>query len=119
MLKKQNFVIWIEFFVQIKTDCIYKGIEEDVETRFDTSSYELDRPLLIGKMKKVIGLMKDELGGKVMTKFARVRAKTYIYLIDDGSEDKKTKDRKKCVIKKQIKFKNYKTILQQLNLRIK
>ena len=55
--------------------------------------------------------MKDELDGKVMTKFARVRAKTYIYLIDDGSKDKKTKDRKKGVIKKQIKFKNYKTIL--------
>ena len=119
MVKNQNCVIWIEFFVQIKTDYIYKEIEEDVEIRSDTSSYELDRSLLIGKMKKVIGLMKDELSGKIMTKFARVRAKIYIYLIDDGSEDKKTKGRKKRVIKKQIKFKNYKTILQQLNLRMK
>ena len=40
------------------------------------------------KIKKVIRLMKDELGGKVITKFARLSAKTYSYLIDDGSEDK-------------------------------
>ena len=46
-----------------------QDIAEDVETRFDTSNYELDRPLPKGKNKKVIGLMKDELGGKTMTKF--------------------------------------------------
>ena len=57
------------FIVYIKTDDIYKNITEDVETRFDTSSYELDRPLPKGENKKVIGLMKDELGGKIMIKF--------------------------------------------------
>ena len=56
------------FIVYIKTDDIYKNITEDVETRFDTSDYELDRPLPKGKNKKVIGLMKDELGGKIMIK---------------------------------------------------
>ena len=71
----------------IKTDDIYKDIAEDVEKRFDTSNYELDRSLLKGKCKKVIGLMKDELGGKIMKQFIRLRAKTYSYLIDDGSED--------------------------------
>ena len=84
------------FIVYIKRDDIYKNIAEDVETRFDTSNYELefnhiDRPLLKGKNKKVIGLMKDELGGKIVTKFLGLRAKTYSYLIDDGSEDKKAK----------------------------
>ena len=74
------------FIVYIKTDDIYKDIAEDVETRFDTSNYELDRPLPKGKNKKVIGLMKDELGGKIMTKFVGLRAKTYSYLIDDGSK---------------------------------
>ena len=64
------------FIVYIKTDDIYKYIAENVETRFDTSNYELecnsiDRPLPKGKNKKVIGLMKDELGVKFMT-----RAKT-------------------------------------------
>ena len=68
------------FIVQIKTDDIYKDIAEDVETSFDTSSYKLDRPLPKGK-KKVIGLMKDELGGKITTKFVALRAKAYSYLI--------------------------------------
>ena len=40
-----------------------------------------------GKIKKVIGLIKDELGVKVLTKLVGLRAKTYSYLIDDGSED--------------------------------
>ena len=44
--------------------------------------------------------MKDELGGKIMTKFVGLKEKTYSYLIDDGSEDKKAKGAKKCVIKK-------------------
>ena len=83
------------FTVYIKTDDIYKDIVEDVETRFDTSNYELDRPLPKGKNKKVIGLMKDELGGKIITKFVGLRAKTYNYLIDDGNEDKKAKGTKK------------------------
>ena len=60
-----------------------------------------------GKNKKVIGLMKDELGGKIMTKFVLLRAKTYRHLIDDSSEDKKAKGTKKCVIKRKLKFENY------------
>ena len=55
------------FIVYIKTDDIYKDIAKDVETRLDTSNYELDGPLLKGKNTKVIGLMKDELGRKIMT----------------------------------------------------
>ena len=57
------------FIVYIKTDNICKDIADDVETRFDTSNYELDRPLPKEK-KKVIGLMKNELGRKVVLKFA-------------------------------------------------
>ena len=72
------------FIVYIKTDDTYKDIEEDVETRFDTSNFELDRPLPKGKNKKVIGLMKDELGGKIMIKFVELRAKIYSYLIDNS-----------------------------------
>ena len=52
-----------------KKDDIYKDIAEDVEIIFNTSNYELDRPLPKGKNKKVMGLMKDELVGKIMTKF--------------------------------------------------
>ena len=50
---------------KIRTEDFYKDISEDVEARFDTSGYVPDRPLPIGKNKKVIGLMKDELGGVV------------------------------------------------------
>ena len=57
------------FIVYLKTDDIYKDIAKYVETRFDTSNFELDRPLPKGKNKKVIGLINDELGGKIMTKF--------------------------------------------------
>ena len=59
-----------------------------------------------GKNKKVVGLMNDELG-KIMAKFVGLRAKTYSYLIDDGSEDEKAKGIKKCVIKIKLKFENY------------
>ena len=51
--------------------------------------------------------MKDELGGKFLTKFVGLRAKTYIYMINNSSENKKAKDTKKCVIKRRLKFKNY------------
>ena len=64
------------FNVYIKTEDIYKYIAEDVETRFDTSSYELDTPLPKGKNKKIIELTKDGLGRKIMTKFVGLRVKT-------------------------------------------
>ena len=57
------------FIVYTKGDDIYKDITKDVKTRFDTSNYELSRPFSKGKNKKVIGLMKDELGGKIMIIF--------------------------------------------------
>ena len=50
------------------------------ETKFDTSNYELERPLPLGKNKIVIELMKDELGRIMMIKFIRLRAKIYFYL---------------------------------------
>ena len=60
---------------------------------------------------KVIGLMKDELGGNIITEFITLRPKAYTYLTDDGKEDKKAKGTKKCVIKRMIKFDDYKRCL--------
>ena len=77
-----------------KTDDIYKDIAEGVEVIFNTSNYELDRPLSKKRKKKVIGLMKNKLDGKIMTKFVGLRAKTYSFLIDDGSHDKERKGTK-------------------------
>ena len=98
------------FIVYIKTDDIYRNIAEDVETTFDTLNHELHTPLRKRKNKKVIGLIKDKLGGKITTKFVRLRAKTYNYLIDDSSEDKKAKSTKKCVKKRKLKFKKYRIV---------
>ena len=67
--------------------------------RFDTSIYELERPLSKGKKQKIIGLMQYELGGKITTTFATLGLKIYSYLTDDNDECKKAKDIKKCVIK--------------------
>ena len=63
------------FIIHIKTEDFYKDIADDVEKRFDTSNYEINRQLPIGKNKKVIGLMKDELGRKIMTEFVALRPK--------------------------------------------
>ena len=95
------------FVINIKTKDFYKDISSADDKRFDTSNYEVNRPLPTGKNKKVIGLMKHELGGKIITEFVTLRPKTYSYLTDDGKEDKKVKGTKKCVIKRMIKFDDY------------
>ena len=58
------------FIVHTKTDDICKDISEDLASRVDTSSYELDRPVPMGKkIKRVVGLMKEELGGQIIKTF--------------------------------------------------
>ena len=54
------------FIVHVKTYDIHKDIAEDVETRFATSNFELDKRLPKGKNKNVIRLMKDELFGQIL-----------------------------------------------------
>ena len=98
------------FTMNIKTKDFYKDIS-NVENRFDTSNYEVNRPLPTGKNKKIIGLMKDELAGKIIKEFVTLKPKTYSFLTDDGKEDKKAKGTKKCIIKKMIKFNDYKKCL--------
>ena len=99
------------FIMNIKTEDFYNDIANDAEKRFDTSNYECDRPSPTGRNKKVIGLMKDELGGRIITEFVTLRPKTSSYLTDDFKEDKKAKGTKKCVIKRMIKFDDYKKCL--------
>ena len=69
------------FLMHIKTEDFYKDIANDVEKRFDTSYYELNRQLPTRKNKKAIGLMKDELRGKIITEFVALRPTTYSYII--------------------------------------
>ena len=92
---------------------MYKDVASDVERWFNTSNYDKkdNRPLPIGKNKKVIGLFKDELGGKIVTEFCALRAKAYTYKLGDDTEHKKAKGTKKCIIKRELMFKNYKDSL--------
>ena len=99
------------FICHIKTEDFYEDIASDIGKRFDTSGYTVDRPLPTGKNKKVFGKFKDELGGKIITKFAGLRPKTYSFLIDDSAEKKKNKGTKKCVVKRILRFNDYKDCL--------
>ena len=94
----------------IKTDDFYKDIADDVADRFGTSGYNPDRPLPVGLNKKVIGLMKDEFGGDIMSEFVTLRPKMYAYKVG-STESKKCKGIKKCVVKKTISFEDYKNCL--------
>ena len=95
--------------MDIKTDDFYNDINNDVDKWFDTSNYDKNdnRPLEIGKNKKVIGKFKDDLGGKIMSEFCALRAKAYAFKLDDDSEKKKAKGTKKCIVKREIIFGNY------------
>ena len=89
----------------IKMEDFYADIAGDVKERFDTSRYVPERPLPMGVNKKVIGSMKDELGGKIMTEFVALRPKLYAYRKLDNTKDKK------CVVKKTISFDDYRNCL--------
>ena len=99
------------FVLKVRTKYFYKDISEDVKDRFDTSNFYYDRPLPIGVNKKVVGLMKDELGGGIITEFIALRPKAYSYRTDDLVELKKAKGTKKCVVKKMLGFDDYKKCL--------
>ena len=101
------------FVIHIFTEDFFEDINNDVERWFDTSNYDKNdkRPLQTGMNKKVIGMFKDELGGKIIKEFCALRAETYAYLMDDDSEKKKAKGTQKCIIKRRIMFENYKDSL--------
>ena len=69
------------FIIHIITEDLFEDIFNDVEAWYDISNYDENdkRPLPVGKNKKVIGLFKDELGGKIMKEFCALRGKTFIF----------------------------------------
>ena len=99
------------FVINIKTKGFYKDIAMDVKERFNTSNCIYDRPLPIGVNKKVVGFMKDELGGGIIKEFAALIPKAYSYKTDDLIELKKAKGTKKCVVKKMLIFDDHKNCL--------
>ena len=101
------------FIINIKIEDFFEDISNDVERWFDTSNYDKNdkRPLLIDKNEEVPGLFKDEIKGKIITKVVALRPKPYACLMDDGSDHKKAKRTKKCVIKQKLMFENCKDCL--------
>ena len=97
---------------EIDTEDFYKDINPDVERLFDTSNYPEDHEsgIKVGINKKVPGLFKDEAGGKQILAFVGLRAKLYSYRMKDY-EEKKCKGVKKAVVRKSIKFEDYKKCL--------
>ena len=98
---------------EIQTEDFYKDISKDVKYRFDTSNYPPDHLSGIpsGLNKKVLGMFKDEAGGKVIDEFVVLRAKLYSYKMLEGEESKKCKGVKKSVVKKSITHEDYKKCL--------
>ena len=94
------------FVMMIKTDSFFKDINNDIEKYFDTSNFDKNdnKPLLIGRFK-------DEIGGKIISAFCALKAKTYAYKLDNDKEVKKAKGTKKCVVKRHITFNDYVDIL--------
>ena len=97
--------------IYIKTENVYEDIADDVEKDLKHQIIKSADHFLQEGIKKVIGLMKDELGGKIMTECVALRPKTYSYLMDDDNSDEKAKGTKKCVIKRILKFKDYKNCI--------
>ena len=101
-----------------KTKLCYTDTDTDTDTDtierwFNTCNYDKNdkRLIVTGKNQKVPALFKDEIGGKTMTEIVAFRPKAYAYLTDDGSEHKKSKGTKKCVIKQKLMFQNFKNCL--------
>ena len=98
------------FVIYIKIEDFYIDIVDDVKKIYDTN-YEVDRSLPKEMNKKVICSMKDELGGQIMIEPVALRPKTYSYLTDYNNNVKKAKETKKCVIKRILKFNDYRDYL--------
>ena len=101
----------VNFTYHVKRKDIYKDVGKGVETRLGTLNFELDRLLAKTKIKKVIGLMKDELEAKIKKEFFGLRAKAYSYLKDYNDENKNPKGTKKLDHKRKLKFQDYKNCL--------
>ena len=96
---------------EIQTDDFYAYLKDDVDEWFDTSEYSEGLPVRTGVNKKVIGMFKDETGGKQIQEFVGLRAKLYSYIMV-GEEHKKCKGVKKNVVEKKITHNDYIKCLQ-------
>ena len=90
--------------ILIKIVNLFEDIVEDVEKKFGTCNYEIKRPLPIGNIEKVVGMMKDECGGAFMKEFVGFHPKLCLYIKDVVKKEKKAQDSKKYVINFKLKM---------------
>ena len=97
---------------EIQTEDFYKDINADVKHRFDTSDYPPNHPsgMPSGFNKKVLGMFKDDVGGKVIDEFVGLRAKLYSYKMLEGEESKKCKRVKNRWLKRVLIMKIIKSV---------
>ena len=100
---------------EIQTEDFYRDISPDVQAMFDTSNFNSKghpSGIAVGKNKKVVGMFKDEVGGKIIEEFVGLRAKLYSYkMFESKKEAKKCKGVKQKVVEKTITFDDYKRCL--------
>ena len=98
---------------EIETEDFYKDISGDVHGFFDTSNFPKGHSsgIEVGCNKKVVGMFKDEAGGKIISEFVGLRPKLYAYKMHEGKEEKRCKGVKKAVVTRSINFEDYKTCL--------
>ena len=117
MVKKQNFVKWVQsasLFMQkqkIVIEILQKMLKQDLTLQI------FNQPDHCLQGKKIIGLMKDELGGQIKKEFGGLRARLYSYLKYNNDENKKNKKHKKVSHKKNLNLKMITTVQKQLKLK--
>ncbi|XP_046382219.1 uncharacterized protein LOC124166465 [Ischnura elegans] len=100
------------YIVEVMSDDFYTDLVKDLSS-YDTSNYPRDHPCYSANNAKVIGKMKDECGGKIMTHFVGLRSKLYSYRVQGDVEGKRAKGIKKNVIDKSLTFDDYVTCLKE------
>lgn len=95
------------FIYQVKTDCFYSDMMQNID-KYDTSDYPQNNIYNIPHAnKKVPGKFKDELHGRIVTRFVGLRSKMYCVQSIRNDDMKKAKGVKKYVLKKEITFDDY------------
>ena len=94
---------------KIKTNDVYEYFYED-KILSDFSDYPKDSQFYCPVNTKVVGVMKDETIGKIISEFVELKSKIHSLVLIDREEIKKVKDVNKNVVKN-IRHKKYTDVL--------